>query len=238
MANLAAGNAPGEPALELFGSVVLAIPMTALPLLVAADGEAPLLLRLGEHWSVTTKGSRVRYLAVHGAFDVPAVLGGRGTFLLGAFGGHEGRALRKGDRLPVGSVAATPPTPPPSPPFDPVSPVHIVPGPDLHHFTPDALDALLASPFEVSPKSDRVGVRLRGAPLPRADGDAAISGPMVRGAIQVPSSGEPIVLGPDHPTTGGYPVIATVVRADIGPLMARPIGASIRFATRGAGRTS
>jgi allophanate hydrolase subunit 2 len=52
---------------------------------------------------------------------------------------------------------------------------------------------------------------------------------MVRGAIQVPASGHPIVLGPDHPTTGGYPVLATVVRADTGAIMARSVGASVRF---------
>jgi biotin-dependent carboxylase-like uncharacterized protein len=235
LANLAAGNARGEPALELFGSIVLAVPVAGAPLRVAADREPALWLGPGDRWSVTSKGARVRYLAVHGAFDIPVVLGGRGTFLLGAFGGHEGRALRKGDRLLVGSVplarpsVAPSPAPGPSPPFDPGSPIHVVPGPDLDRFSPGALDALLGSPFEVSPKSDRVGVRLLGVALPRSDGDAAVSGPMVLGAIQVPAAGEPIVLGPDHPTTGGYPVIATVVRRDLGALMARPIGASVRF---------
>jgi allophanate hydrolase subunit 2 len=53
---------------------------------------------------------------------------------------------------------------------------------------------------------------------------------MVRGAIQIPASGEAIVLGPDHPTTGGYPVLATAVRADMGALMARPVGSRVRFA--------
>jgi biotin-dependent carboxylase-like uncharacterized protein len=225
-ANLAAGNAPGNPALELFGSIVLAVPVTAPPLLVAVDGEPAHRLRPGDRWSVTSRGARVRYLAVHGAFDVPVVLGGRGTFLLGAFGGHEGRALRKGDSLLVGSVPLAPPSIPPFPPFDPAAAIHVIPGPDLERF---ALDALLGSSFEVSPKSDRVGVRLHGAALPRAGGDGAVSGPMVLGAIQVPGSGEPIVLGPDHPTTGGYPVIATVARRDLGALMARPIGASVRF---------
>jgi 5-oxoprolinase (ATP-hydrolysing) subunit C len=235
MANLAAGNAAGEPAVELFGSIVLRVPVTAPPLRVAADREPAFLLGPGDRWSVTSRGARARYLAVQGAFDVPMVLGGRGTFLLGAFGGHEGRALRKGDRLLVGSVPRVPPPGPASPAFDPSTifdagaAIHVVPGPDLDRFAPGALDLLLGSPFEVSPKSDRVGARLLGAALPRADSDAAVSGPMVLGAIQVPGSGEPIVLGPDHPTTGGYPVIATVCRRDLGALMARPIGASVRF---------
>jgi allophanate hydrolase subunit 2 len=78
-------------------------------------------------------------------------------------------------------------------------------------------------------RSDRVGIRLEGPGLARVDDDTALSAPMMRGAIQVPASGEPIVLGPDHPTTGGYPVIATVVRADLGALSARQVGALVRF---------
>jgi allophanate hydrolase subunit 2 len=73
-------------------------------------------------------------------------------------------------------------------------------------------------------------MRLTGPPLERADSDTGISTPLVRGAIQVPASGEAIVLGPDHPTTGGYPVIATVVRSSLGSLAARPPGAPVRFA--------
>lgn len=72
-------------------------------------------------------------------------------------------------------------------------------------------------------------MRLVGPALARADADDGISSPMLRGAIQVPSSGEPIVLGPDHPTMGGYPVLATVVASDFGSLMVRPPGSAVRF---------
>jgi allophanate hydrolase subunit 2 len=108
--------------------------------------------------------------------------------------------------------------------------IRVVKGPDLHRFDASALDLLLTSEFEVSTRSDRVGTRLVGPPLPRTDDDTGFSAPMVRGAIQVPLSGEAIVLGPDHPTTGGYPVLATVVRADFGALMARRAADRVRFA--------
>jgi allophanate hydrolase subunit 2 len=117
----------------------------------------------------------------------------------------------------------------------PDAPLRVVPGPDRERFADGALETLLTSAFTISPRSDRVGVRLVGSAIHRVacvDGDTAVSGPMVRGAIQVPASGEPIVLGPDHPTTGGYPVLATVLSVDVGALMARPVGALVRFVLR------
>jgi allophanate hydrolase subunit 2 len=108
--------------------------------------------------------------------------------------------------------------------------VRIVPGPDFEAFAAGALELLLRSAYAISPRSDRVGVRLVGPWLARAGDDAGVSAPMVHGAIQVPAAGEAIVLGPDGPTMGGYPVIATVVGADLGALMARPVGYGLRFA--------
>jgi allophanate hydrolase subunit 2 len=102
-------------------------------------------------------------------------------------------------------------------------------GPDDARFSPEALHVLLGEPFSLSPSSDRTGSRLVGPPLPRLDADDLASAPMVAGAIEVPASGDPIVLGPDHPTTGGYPVLAVIVRADLGRFHARPVGATIRF---------
>jgi biotin-dependent carboxylase-like uncharacterized protein len=250
MANAAAGNAWGTAALEVFGTIAL---VSDGPLFVAADGEAGRWLPAGEVWSVATRGARVRYAAVRGGIDVPVVLGGRGTLLAAGFGGHDGRPLRRGDRLATtdlsaslqirgsarpnkgergGDPAAMPsgdPAVPHLPALEPGAVLGVVPGPDADRFAPGAIDVLVGSVFEVSPRSDRTGVRLCGERLGRADDDAAVSGPMVRGAIQVPASGEPIVLGPDHPTTGGYPVIATVVSSDVGALMARSVGAKVRF---------
>jgi allophanate hydrolase subunit 2 len=94
---------------------------------------------------------------------------------------------------------------------------------------PDAGDtgALLGATFRMSPVGDRVGVRLDGPPVAAPPLDA--SAPMVRGAIQATPSGQLVVLGPDHPTTGGYPVIAVVRAADLGRLFALRPGAALRF---------
>jgi biotin-dependent carboxylase-like uncharacterized protein len=223
-ANAAARNAPGEAGVEVFGALTI---VARDPACVAGDDCVARDLGAGESWSVTTAGARVRYLAVRGGIDVPIVQGGRGTLLVAGFGGVEGRFLRRGDRLFVRRGASFAAAPPPLP--DPSRSIRVVAGPDGDRFDAAALDLLLRNEFKVSSRSDRVGVRLAGPALPRLDSDYGDSMPMVRGAIQVPASGEPIVLGPDHPTTGGYPVLATVVHADVGALMARPVGGSLRF---------
>ena len=227
-ANAAVGNVEHEAGLELFGAILLA----ATPgTLAATDDGVPVELGARGSWTVSCAGARVRYVAVRGGIEVPSVLGGRGTLLGAGLGGHEGRALRPGDRLPVGEPAgegssrrgALPPA------SDLDAKIGIVPGPDLDRFDPSALQELLTREFRIDPRSDRVGIRLTGPTLLRVDDDRGVSCPMVRGAIQVPASGALIVLGPDHPTMGGYPVLAAVVCAAQGALGARPVGAAVRF---------
>jgi biotin-dependent carboxylase-like uncharacterized protein len=224
-ANAAVSNRPGEAGLEIFGSVTLA---ARRGLELAADDGVSRRLATGDTWRLACGRSRVRYAAVRGAIAVPEVLGGRGTLLVAGLGGHEGRVLRAGDLLPVGDVTEHRAAAIPIPSAD--ESIQIVPGPDGKRFGAAALDVLLGSEYRVSARSDRVGLRLVGPALDRADGDDGLSAPMVRGAIQVPSCGEPIVLGPDHPTMGGYPVIATVVTSSIGALMLRAPGSVVRFA--------
>ncbi|MGO9709703.1 MAG: allophanate hydrolase subunit 2 family protein, partial [Polyangiaceae bacterium] len=108
------------------------------------------------------------------------------------------------------------------------APIGIVVGPDERRFAPEALRALLGEGFTLSPASDRTGTRLFGPRL-AVDSEDSVSTPMVAGAVQVPGAGDPIVLGPDHPTTGGYPVLAVIVRADLGRFHARPIGSTVHF---------
>lgn len=97
----------------------------------------------------------------------------------------------------------------------------LLPGPRLDWFTDDALAVLAEGPWTVSADCDRVGVRLDGPPLRRRDpGRELPSEPLVRGALQVPPDGRPVVLGPDHPTTGGYPVVA-VLADDMGDRLAQ-----------------
>lgn len=223
-ANAAVRNARSEAAVELVGTMTV---RALVPLRVASDEGEALDLDAMSRWTVACRAARVRYVAVRGGIDVPFVLGGRGTLLVASLGGHEGRPLRKGDVLRVGTAAAIdgPMPPPPGARTE----IRVIGGPDAERFDPNALDILLGSTFRISAQGDRAGIRLVGPALGRSDGDAGRSAPMVRGAIQVPASGEPIVLGPDHPTVGGYPVLATVIDADVGNLMARVPGADVRF---------
>jgi KipI family sensor histidine kinase inhibitor len=223
-ANAAVSDAPGEAAIEALGAITI---VARGAILVASDDGHTLALQSGETFSLAGGPSAVRYLAVRGGIDVPLVLGGRGTLVVARLGGHEGRPLRRGDLLRVAAapldVRAIPS------PIDASAPVQVVLGPDLDRFSEHAIEHLFGSTFTIDARSDRVGARLKGPPLTSATDPASPSAPMVRGAIQVPPSGEPIVLGPDHPTTGGYPVIATVVRRCLGSVAARHTGAPIRF---------
>jgi allophanate hydrolase subunit 2 len=113
-----------------------------------------------------------------------------------------------------------------APPVRTDEPIAAVPGPDL--FSPEALALLFSADFRVSTALDRVGMRLEGPKLPRLP-DRPYSTPMIRGAMQVTSDGTPIVMGPDHPTTGGYPVIATVATHELGRLARLRPGKTVRF---------
>jgi biotin-dependent carboxylase-like uncharacterized protein len=232
-ANAAVGNAHGDAGIEVIGTLTL---RACAALRVSSDDGAAVHLDEGAAWTVASRGARVAYAASRGGFAAPVVLGGRGTLLAAALGGHEGRPLRKGDILAVDEGPAVMSACGPAPEWDASAPIRVVAGPDHERFGATALAQLATSEFRVSPKSDRIGVRLVGPAIDRVGDDSGVSAPMVRGAIQVPGSGEPIVLGPDHPTMGGYPVVATVVRADLGRLMARPVGAPVRFAWAGPRR--
>lgn len=228
MANRAVGNTWSAAALECLGPLEVCARSRALRLSV--DGCPSFLLPEGERFRVPApEHSSVSYLAVDGGLDVPLVLGGRGTLLVAKLGGYEGRLLRPGDSLPVGEARGSPAPVEPAFPWEDVRPIRLTMGPDTENFDALMAASLLGSTFTVSNASDRVGMRLQGPALAHGDEGASTSRPMVRGAIQVTLSGEPIVLGPDHPTTGGYPLIATIIRADWGRLGARRPGASVEF---------
>lgn len=226
-ANRAVGNPRGAAAIELVGAVEFVVHGGSA--VIATSEVTVQTLDEGQSCRVhAAREARVGYVAVRGGVAVAPKLGGRGTLLAAKLGGIEGRILRRGDRLPVGDEAfADEPSLPVSDPHDGF--ISVVLGPDHRRFPAEAITALLDTPFTISPASDRTGTRLRGAPLPRLDSDSALSAPMVAGAIQVPASGDPIVLGPDHPTTGGYPVIAVVRGAHLGRFHALPLGSTLRF---------
>jgi allophanate hydrolase subunit 2 len=173
----------------------------------------------------------VRYLAVRGGIDVPLVLGARATLIAARLGGHLGRPLRRGDVVPMGTAEPSEaPRAIASPEVEEGS-LLVDPGPHLSSFPAGAYEALLRGAWTLSPKSDRVGVRLEGARIPRDAPDLALPIPMIRGTIEVTTDGTPIVLGPDHPTTGGYPVLAVVRPSSWAPLARLRPGMPVHFAT-------
>jgi len=108
-------------------------------------------------------------------------------------------------------------------------PIRVVLGPQQEYFTAEAVAALLGSEFRVSPNADRMGMRLDGPRLRHRHGWDIVSDAIATGAIQVPGSGQPILLLADHQTTGGYPKIATVVSADLPVVGRRRPGDALRF---------
>ena len=173
------------------------------------------------------------YVAVGGGVDVEPVLGSRATDTLAWVGPAR---VEAGARLPVGEPHGPPaaldvPAPRRS------GPLTIDPGPRADWFAPDVLERLCRTAYVVAAASDRVGLRLVGDPLVRVRTDELASEGMVLGAVQVPPDGRPVVLLADHPTTGGYPVVAVVRAADVARCaQARPGDVvSFRQAPRPAG---
>ena len=163
-------------------------------------------------------GRGVAYVGISGGFQVPMQLGSRSTYPRARIGGVEGRALAVGDRLQCDPLIGNPwleacgTLPWPVAP----GPIRVLPGPQDDHFTPEALAALLGTPYRVTRDMDRMGIRLDGEKLTHNDrGAEIVSDGVAPGSIQVPANGRPIVLMADCQTSGGYPKIATVIRADL-----------------------
>ncbi|MCW3479983.1 biotin-dependent carboxyltransferase family protein [Neisseriaceae bacterium JH1-16] len=179
------------------------------------------------HLAAARFGQRA-YLAVDGGIDVPLVLGARGTDLGAGFGGLQGRALRVGDRLPQGRP--NPHWPRRGVKLPDWSPLlRALPGPDYPAFAANAQRRFWGEAWQVSADSDRVGYRLLGNTLHCELEHELPSHAVLPGVVQVPPSGQPIVLLADAPTTGGYPCLAVVIEADLWLLaQARP-GARLGF---------
>jgi biotin-dependent carboxylase-like uncharacterized protein len=189
-------------------------------------------LRRGEVVRVgSLSGGAVLYIAVEGGFDIPSVLGSVSTYIRGGFGGWHGRALRTGDRLPLRYDRASDREDCRLDGLDLRRPARFraVVGPQRDLFSDREIATFFDSEFTVSADSDRVGMRLSGPQVHDPRGVTMTSDGIAPGSIQVPGSGQPIVLLADRQTTGGYPKIATVVSADLPALGRVPIGAKIAF---------
>ena len=249
LANALVGNPAGMPALEILRSgpaLEVAAPSVRVALAsagasLALDTESSRGVPAGE--SVTLeRGAVVRvvverecaccYLAVEGGIAVPLVLGSASTYVRAKIGGLDGRALRRGDFLPLARARASERAELRlAPPLTPTShqPIRVILGPQQEFFTEEAVAALLDGEFHISQNADRMGMRLDGPLLRHRRGWDIISDAIATGAIQVPGSGQPILLLADHQTTGGYPKIATVISADLPVVGRRGPGDTLRF---------
>ena len=182
-----------------------------------------------------TNGCR-GYLAFYGGIQVPEVMGSRSTDMKCHIGGMEGRPIKAGDILEVSepdektfsSLLAEGLTANEVKYSSDIE-VRVIPGPQDEAFTEKGWNDFLSSSYEITPDSDRMGLRLAGLPIESKNGTDIVSDGIVFGSIQVTAAGNPIVLMADHQTTGGYAKIATVLSLDL-PLLAqaRP-GDKVRF---------
>ncbi|MGC1615808.1 MAG: biotin-dependent carboxyltransferase family protein [Candidatus Acidiferrum sp.] len=186
----------------------------------SAEVRAGQTLRL----EATHAGARC-YLCVRGGIAVKLFLGSASTHLLSGLGGLEGRALRKGDLLKIGTagggfrtfrkrkVAAKA--------LEKLSPrkiLRVTAGPQNDWFSHAAQGVFYKTTYRVAEESNRMGLRLERAPVPVASGGEMISEGVSLGAVQIPASGLPIILFVEQQTTGGYPKIANVISADLSSL--------------------
>ncbi len=211
--NRLVGNAAGAAALECtLAGPRLRFLAPAIVALTGAQERGPFEARAGDELDVGPypRGVRV-YVCVRGGIDAAPVLGSRSTDLMGGIGPAP---LRPGDVLRIsGDTAASLDPEPYELPGEPR--LRFSSGPRADWFVAGALETLAASEWRVRPDSNRVGIRLDGPPLGRAREGELESEGVVAGALQVPPNGQPILLGPDHPTTGGYPVLAVVAAKDL-----------------------
>jgi len=239
-ANVLVGNPAGTAALEVLGGGlrlratrehVLAVTGAVGPIHVAGTpvehGRA-FVVEPGQDVSVSSFAVGVRaYVAVSGGIIADHTLGSRAADTLSGLGPP---ALADGDQIPIG-IGRRPVERPDVPALitSGVTTADVVLGPRADWFTDAAVARFLATGWTVSTTSNRIGVRLEGPVLERSVDSELPSEPCVFGSVQVTSAGLPVVLGPDHPITGGYPVIAVVVDAHLDRLAQLRPGETLRF---------
>ena len=237
LANRLVGNVPGAAVLEVtFGGLVVRAEqgMTVATTGARCQGgtahNAPVWLPAGAELRLGPPDSGLRtYLAVRGGIEVEPVLGSRATDILAGLGPEK---VAAGDVVPVGEPSGDMPSVDVAPVDDPAGGelvVRVLPGPRRDWFAGDAWASLTDQVYAVSNDCDRVGVRLEGVPLERSRTGELPSEGMMRGALQVPPSGTPVLFLADHPVTGGYPVIGYVVDADVDRCAQLRPGQTLRF---------
>jgi biotin-dependent carboxylase-like uncharacterized protein len=196
------------------------------------DPTRSVVARRGEvvHVGSVTVGAAL-YIGVEGGFDIEPVLGSVSTNIRGGIGGWHARALIVGERLPLlhGKASDRSECRAEGMVLRPPRRIRAIPGPQADHFDEAEVCKFFASEYTVQAGSDRVGMRLQGEPIRHAKGFNIASDATAPGSIQVPGTGQPIVLMADRQTIGGYPKIATVISADLPALGRLSIGQKIGF---------
>ncbi|MGB1468575.1 MAG: biotin-dependent carboxyltransferase family protein [Candidatus Puniceispirillaceae bacterium] len=179
------------------------------------------------------RGSNLAFLSVSANFDLPPVFGSVGTSPNARIGGLDGGMLRAGDRLPLRAI-----TPAPKQRqlqaectrlFEPRTIFRLVLGPQDFCFESDQIEKLTSSDWKLTTRMDRMGLRLSGPSLTHKINADILSDGIVKGAVQIPGDGQPIILMADHQTTGGYTKIASVISTDLPALTRLAAHRSIRF---------
>ena len=237
LANRLVGNEPGAAVLEVtFGGLAVRAEhgMTVATTGARCQGgtahNAPVWLPAGAELRLGPPESGLRtYLAVRGGIEVEPVLGSRSTDILAGLGPAKPAA---GDVVPVGEPSGGMPSVDLAPVVDPAAGelvVRVLPGPRRDWFTEESWTSLTGQAYGVSNDCDRVGARLEGAPLERSRTGELPSEGMLRGALQIPPSGTPVLFLADHPVTGGYPVIGYVADDDVDRCAQLRPGQTVRF---------
>lgn len=225
--NRALGNSEAAPVVETAGGLVLECVSRCL--IATSNWTSPRLVVEGEAVRVNPEAGRQwAYLAVSGGFSGAPILGSLSADSMADLIAVD---VSTGAELQIGRLAVGPPTD-----LIPSRQAHmeisVLPGPHLDRLGSSALLTLTSTDWVVENNS-RVGIRLTGGvlELPKESANGQ-SEPMIVGAVQVPPSGHPIVLGRDHPVTGGYPVAAVVDDSDISAALGAAVGSTLRFRVR------
>ena len=235
LANILVGNEEGEGVLEMtFMGICCEFDSDSVIALTGAD-MSPLVngepiprneavsVHAGDRLEMKMVVSGMRcYLAVAGGFDLEKAMGSLSTNLKCKIGGFMGRKLMAGDEIPLkrsarlkgkrrAEVCED---------YSEKITVRVILGPQDDYFTEKGKKTFFSSEYRVSDKSDRMGIRLSGNAVENKDGVDIVSDAIAMGSVQIPASGEPIIMMADRQTTGGYAKIATVITADL-PLLAQ-----------------
>ena len=225
------------PRIEMRGESVIAVTGAEMPVTVndrEVERWAAVPVKAGDVVKLGPARRGVRaYVAFAGGIDVPLALGSRSTYLRGALGGVQGRALKKEDvvNLLQPSVAARPRRMRPEaiPSYGDQVEARVILGPQADRFTREGIEVFLGEPYEMTPQSDRMGARLKGPAVTHTRGHDIISDGIPLGGIQVVGEGQPIILLVDRQSTGGYTKVATVCSFDIGRVGQVKPGQRLRF---------